>query len=659
MQQQPQQQVAYHSPGGMLLQPRPQPLPQHYPPPYRAPPTPLHKTSAAYSHFNVSEPNMMQYASRQPPPMTAAHPNRTMLTPASQQRLQSMQNRLPLPGDTYVSPDSLRDAANRMFSRNQGERASVGGNVGMMVPPQHHSHINGHAEAPSAAPTKSVQFQLDEPQNSAAKYNSLPTNNKAETPQRSIRNILSSHFGGGKSSKSQSSPQDEAGKRHAFDNTSFRKAVVSQQQPQTDSADPNRAPPQVPPKPTATARHIKDEVDNLDLELKLILNGEGVSGGAETPPLPALSLTPRPSPDPARHARPDLLDTSRTRAQNPADLRRFQDELASLGGITADLESVFELQHQRGEQNAHDATSDESTTLDMTDAAMIRKQLDGLEGMYSEVLKLLGLRKFGRAPVGPGGPSRDGTAAGATSGLLGADGRRKKLYGSLSSLPSVSSIGSRHLYGKDQQRRAGLASASVSAAAKRSTTSREKSVAKRFQRLESHVVTLARSVAHLSSEIRNQQLLIQEVEALRLEVHQMRVTGHFHEGTAQPQAGGDGPRRVSNVHANRVRKLQKFFGDDPPLLRIFLKNLGYEKFASALEEAKIGLLELPYVNEEALERLGIPMGPRTRIVQEARLKLAAAVANDEALLRHQQHQHQHQQMALRQSHQGEFNVYIL
>ena len=43
---------------------------------------------------------------------------------------------------------------------------------------------------------------------------------------------------------------------------------------------------------------------------------------------------------------------------------------------------------------------------------------------------------------------------------------------------------------------------------------------KRFQRLESHVVTLARSVAHLSSEMRNLQVVIQEVESLRMEMQQ-------------------------------------------------------------------------------------------------------------------------------------------
>ena len=90
--------------------------------------------------------------------------------------------------------------------------------------------------------------------------------------------------------------------------------------------------------------------------------------------------------------------------------------------------------------NQTDLTSDESTTIDMSDAAAIRKQLDGLESMYSEVLKLLGLRKHGRMG-GPGG------AVGAM-GPSGFEGRRgrKGMYGSMSSLPSVSSIGSRHIY---------------------------------------------------------------------------------------------------------------------------------------------------------------------------------------------------------------------
>ena len=46
-------------------------------------------------------------------------------------------------------------------------------------------------------------------------------------------------------------------------------------------------------------------------------------------------------------------------------------------------------------------TDDYDDVTDVGDAAAIRRQLDGLETMYSEVLKLLGLRKFGRGS-GPG-----------------------------------------------------------------------------------------------------------------------------------------------------------------------------------------------------------------------------------------------------------------
>ena len=144
-------------------------------------------------------------------------------------------------------------------------------------------------------------------------------------------------------------------------------------------------------------------------------------------------------------------------------------------------------------------TDDYDDVTDVGDAAAIRRQLDGLESMYSEVLKLLGLRKFGRGS-GPGG--------GAAGMMRGGAGGRSKMYGSMSSLPSVSSIGSRPLYkdklaGKKEHhhhsKRPGSGGGSRG----------DKSNNKRFQRLESHVVTLARSVAHLSSELRSQQVLLQ------------------------------------------------------------------------------------------------------------------------------------------------------
>lgn len=47
--------------------------------------------------------------------------------------------------------------------------------------------------------------------------------------------------------------------------------------------------------------------------------------------------------------------------------------------------------------------------------------------------------------------------------------------------------------------------------------------------------------------------------------------------------------------------------------------LCFQKYASAFEKEKIGLVELPYMSEERMHKLGIPMGPRLRIMQEAQL----------------------------------------
>ena len=46
-------------------------------------------------------------------------------------------------------------------------------------------------------------------------------------------------------------------------------------------------------------------------------------------------------------------------------------------------------------------------------------------------------------------------------------------------------------------------------------------------------------------------------------------------------------------------------------------KLGYERYLRHFEEEKIGMVELPYISEDRLQRLGIPMGPRMRILQEA------------------------------------------
>lgn len=39
---------------------------------------------------------------------------------------------------------------------------------------------------------------------------------------------------------------------------------------------------------------------------------------------------------------------------------------------------------------------------------------------------------------------------------------------------------------------------------------------------------------------------------------------------------GHDPEPPNLTNPRRVKKLTKFFGEDPPLMRLFLKNLGYE-----------------------------------------------------------------------------------
>lgn len=133
----------------------------------------------------------------------------------------------------------------------------------------------------------------------------------------------------------------------------------------------------------------------------------------------------------------------------------------------------------------------------------IRSQLEGLEHMYSEVLRMLG----SRMPVTT-------TTTGTTSNRLLNNETplrsARRRHGSLSSLPS-SSVSSRPIH-RDHRRRND----------DRRKVRDMKGINKRFQRLESHVVTLARSVAHLSSEMRSQHLVTQELERLRDDLTALR-----------------------------------------------------------------------------------------------------------------------------------------
>lgn len=141
----------------------------------------------------------------------------------------------------------------------------------------------------------------------------------------------------------------------------------------------------------------------------------------------------------------------------------------------------------------------------------------------------------------------------------------KRRYGSMSSLPS-SSVSSRPI--RDKRR----------AHDDRKKVKDIRGINKRFQRLESHVVTLARSVAHLSSEMRTQHLMIQEMENIRGEISALRTQTNMLSVRSQSASRAvPGSKDLPNLaNPTRVKKLTKFFGDEPPLLRLFLKKLGYE-----------------------------------------------------------------------------------
>lgn len=49
--------------------------------------------------------------------------------------------------------------------------------------------------------------------------------------------------------------------------------------------------------------------------------------------------------------------------------------------------------------------------------------------------------------------------------------------------------------------------------------------------------------------------------------------------------------------------------------------ISFQKYASAFEKEKVGMVELPYLSEERLQKMGVPLGPRLRILQEARISV--------------------------------------
>jgi hypothetical protein len=439
---------------------------------------------------------------------------------------------------TYISADNLRDAANRLFTRNQGDRSSFGT---LTTAQQNHQ---------AATQQQVLQQHMQ-------RFSSV---RGIVTPSTNYNNITSP--------LPSNTPTNEE-KRNSYTNQSFRKALGSPQQMNSNQTMQSTA-PIVPPKPSGSGtnqgsnkditlpEHLSsfDQDTTLDAELKNILRAGGNSaslsfllnqsgqrlsvGPNGTPPLPALSPGPMPShlyaqmglsmnddpsvnheslaemsslqrngnnyikqqgnansgkvKHPTSHSpqkpggnRPDLLGNAPEATLNSSDkvknllananatgpLRRSNimenihlikdpktgkviggkklpipvSNISDANGMTPGAKDLEQMIGMVG-GGMTDITSEDyeedgaSTMIEVGDAAAIRRQLDGLENMYTEVLRLLGLRKFGRQyDQSPGNNTMHNPISNKPHHT-----RRNKMYGSMSSLPSVSSIGSRLMY---------------------------------------------------------------------------------------------------------------------------------------------------------------------------------------------------------------------
>ncbi|XP_054169107.1 dentin sialophosphoprotein-like [Oppia nitens] len=297
----------------------------------------------------------------------------------------------------------------------------------------------------------------------------------------------------------------------------------------------------------------------------------------------------------AKHRFNHSIDKNKDRFRNLVDCDILSTTTARDSTYADDLSSEYTANTSLYEQQ---------------DVYSIRKQLQGLENMYSEILGMMGPK----------------------ARIDGTQRTRRKVCRSTSSIisgrSSVTSRGARDMYYRRYRYDV------------RKSKPDESHSSRRLKRLETHVITLARSVAQLSTEMRYNHSISEEMENFRQEMHLIREqmlaikqnisTGGFsmtnkqqsyHQSNGYISANG---RRLTNqltnhhiINPNKVEKLKKFFGDEPPLLRQFLKKLGYEKYARNFESEKIGITELPYLSEERLQKLGIPLGPRMRIMQES------------------------------------------
>ncbi|CAF1227052.1 unnamed protein product [Adineta steineri] len=163
-----------------------------------------------------------------------------------------------------------------------------------------------------------------------------------------------------------------------------------------------------------------------------------------------------------------------------------------------------------------------------------------------------------------------------------------------------------------------------------------KEINQRFTRLESSIITLAESIAKLSTQVQMQRVIKDDLSRLHEEIAELRQQlsqqkssiptnvqiSHLITANIQHLAAINNinPINISTsyqpsnsiIHPRQARKIEQ-----EEMLRYFLSLLHYDEYSSILEQEKIDFCELPFIDERKLQGLGIPYGPSIRIIHEA------------------------------------------
>ncbi|XP_072896192.1 uncharacterized protein [Hemitrygon akajei] len=135
-------------------------------------------------------------------------------------------------------------------------------------------------------------------------------------------------------------------------------------------------------------------------------------------------------------------------------------------------------------------------------------------------------------------------------------------------------------------------------------------VQRKFAHLEAHILLLVRNIAQLTEEIGSQNALIQKILSFQLEIKKAQQ--------ACNEEVGDPNGLSMKQDSPSVSQSSLYCGERPSIMMIFLKKLGYEHLAPLFENAGISFTELPYLDENNLEKLGIPTEARIHILREVR-----------------------------------------